>query len=516
MSTEREYIVTLHNAGDATDFIEQMIGSSSVGEIPARSVTVVNERPFSSRNTHYALTDAEAEQLRNDPRVLAVEMLPEERGFEKILFGKSGSQNFHRDQVTINNTMRNWGLYRHTKLSGGYSGTQVTADYTYSQNGSGVDLLVVDSGIIEGHPEWSSTYDGTGPTRLIDFNWASLGVPGTPSSGSIGGYLGDSDGHGSNCASLAAGSQNGFAKGANIYSLRIFSGSTNGGPFLGEIDNSIVYDIVKAFHLAKIAAGNTRPTVCTNSWGYRTTYPFSTMTTRWRGTDYTHGGRNTTYGQVNTYHGVRIPSLDADVSDTIDAGVIMLGAAGNYYHKIDVPGGLDWNNYYSTSTYYHRGSSPTGPIAGGSSMICVGALDNTDVEQKIGFSETGPGVDIYSAGVMTMGAYSNNVYYTPAVQDSRGSGYYLNKLSGTSMATPNVAGVACLMAGMRPNYSHQQIKDWLLELSDKETMTEGTADYTNQRHLQGGLQRVLKWPYVRENPFSASNLVPANGAKIGL
>jgi subtilisin family serine protease len=117
---------------------------------------------------------------------------------------------------------------------------------------------------------------------------------------------------------------------------------------------------------------------------------------------------------------------------------------------------------------------------------------------------------------MTMGAYSNNTYYTPAVQDSRGSGYYLNKLSGTSMATPNVAGVACLMAGMRPNYSHQQIKDWLLELSDKETMTEGTAGYTNQRHLQGGLQRVLKWPYIRENPFSASNLVPANGAKIGL
>jgi len=73
MSTEREYIVTLHNAGDATDFIEQMTGSSSVGDIPVRSVTVVNERPFSSRNTHYALTDAEAEQLRNDPRVLAVE-----------------------------------------------------------------------------------------------------------------------------------------------------------------------------------------------------------------------------------------------------------------------------------------------------------------------------------------------------------------------------------------------------------------------------------------------------------
>ena len=115
-----------------------------------------------------------------------------------------------------------------------------------------------------------------------------------------------------------------------------------------------------------------------------------------------------------------------------------------------------------------------------------------------------------------MAAYANKAYQTSAVPDARNSAYYINKLSGTSMATPNVAGVACLMAGMRPGYNNQQIRDWLLELSDKNTMTEGTAGYTNQRHLQGGLQRVLKWPYTSENPFSVNNLVPKNGAKLGL
>jgi hypothetical protein len=510
MSTEREYIVTLRDKNDATDFITQMTDSSAANPtIPARSVTVVDERPFSDRNTHYALTDAEAEQLRNDPRVLAVAQPPQELGYEKVLHKIQPAQNFHRDSVTINNTMRNWGLYRHSQLNAGYVGDQVTGDYTYNQDGSGVDLILIDSGIFGGHPEWSTTYDGTGPTRLVDFNWASLGVPGTPTSGSIGGYIGDSDGHGSNCASLAAGSHNGMAKGTALYSIRIF-----GGGALGAISDTICFDIVKAFHLAKVAAGNKRPTVCTNSWGWRSNYP-SSCTTFYRGTTYTHTGRNSTYGQVNSLFGIRITALDADVSDCIDTGVIMLGAAGNYYHKIDSPGGLDWDNTVN-GDYYHRGSSPTGPNAVGSSMICVGALDQTSTEQKTTFSETGPGVSIYAAGAMTMGAYSNSAYYTNAVTDSRNASYYLNKLSGTSMATPITAGVACLMADMRPNYTNSQIRDWLIELSDKSTMTEGTAGYTNQRHLQGGLQRVLNWPYNSANPFTTNNLVPTNGAKIGL
>jgi len=510
MSTEREYVVTLRDKNDATDFITQMTDSSAaVDTIPARSVTVIDERPFSDRNTHYALTDAEAEQLRNDPRVLDVARPPQELGYEKVLHKIQPAQNFHRDFVTINNTMRNWGLYRHSQLNAGYVGDQVTGDYTYNQDGSGVDLILIDSGIFGGHPEWSTTYDGTGPTRLVDFNWASLGVPSTPTSGSIGGYIGDSDGHGSNCASLAAGSHNGMAKGTALYSIRIFAGGA-----LGAISDTICFDIVKAFHLAKVAAGNKRPTVCTNSWGWRGSYP-SSCTTFYRGTTYTHTGRNPTYGQVNSLVGVRITALDADVSDCIDAGVIMLGAAGNYYHKIDSPGGLDWDNTVN-GDYYHRGSSPTGPNAVGSSMICVGALDQTSTEQKATFSETGPGVSIYTAGHMTMGAYSNKAYYTSAVADSRNASYYLNKLSGTSMATPITAGVACLMAGMRPNYTNSQIRDWLIELSDKNTMTEGSAGYTNQRHLQGGLQRVLNWPYNSATPFTANKLVPKNGAKIGL
>lgn len=529
MPTEREYIVTLRDKSDATDFITQMTDASfSSAEISNRPVIVVNERPFSDRNTHYALTDDEANALRNDPRVLAVELLPTERGFEKVLLGKNSAQFFQRDNVGISATMRNWGLYRHTKVNTGYSGIQITADYTYSKNGNGVDLVVVDSGIIPGHPEWSTNFDGTGPSRLQEINWHSVtGVPG--SEAPIGGYYQDTYGHGSHCASLAAGSQHGFAKGANIYSLRIFSGYI-GSEYYGEIDSNVVFDIVKAFHLQKPISvnGYRRPTVCTNSWGWRMTYPTSTpMTTTWRGTTYTHVGRNSTYGQVTVNHGVRITSVDADVVDCINAGVIMVGAAGNGRHKIDVPGGIDWNNSYNSyggfGVNYHQGSSPTAPIGSSSingsvlqpSMICVGALDNTPTEQKAIFSDTGPGVDIYAAGVMNIGAYANKAYYTNAVADSRNSGFYLNKISGTSMAAPNVAGVACLMAEMRPEYNNSQIRNWLINLSNKDTLVQGTSmAYSNNRHLQGGQRRVLKWPYNKEQPFVSSGISIRGGAEI--
>lgn len=392
--------------------------------------------------------------------------------------------------------MKNWGLLRCIDATNPFAGgiTSVNGNYTYNLDGTGVDIIVMDSGVEPGHPEFAVNSDGTGGSRVVDFDWASLGVPGTPSSASIGGYLGDSDGHGSHCAGIAAGNTNGWASGASIYSIRIFSGNriTNGAP-LGAIDSDIAYDIVRAFHLAKIAAGNTRPTICTNSWGYRASYSGMQYTV-WRGTQYSATSRSNTYGQVNFQHPYVLNYLDASVDNASAAGVIMVGAAGNYYHKIDVSGGVDYNNYYrynsggyTEDVYYHRGSSPTKA----SSMINVGAIDNSTAERKANFSETGPRVDVYAPGVMIMSAYSSGI------SDPRNSTYKLGKISGTSMACPQVTGLLACVLQARPSMTPTEAKQFLIDYALNNVLQEGSdTSYTSTTYLQGGNNRYLKMPFT--------------------
>jgi subtilisin family serine protease len=397
--------------------------------------------------------------------------------------------------------MKNWGLHRSTNANNPFSSSNaVTASFPYTLDGTGVDIVVIDTGIEADHPEFAVNADGTGGSRVVDFNWASLGVTGVPTSSAIGGYLKDSDGHGSNCASIAAGNTCGWAPGAAIYAIRIFTGyDTKTGTALGAISSDLAFDLVRAFHLAKKAAGNNRPTICTNSWGYRASYTGVT-TTYFRGTLYV--GQSPAYGQIGGQHpyNTNMEYLNTSVNNAVAAGVICVGAAGNYYHKIDVPGGIDYNNYYM-GTYgnyqYHRGQSPTAA----SGMINVGAVDNNlGSERKASFSESGPRVDIYAPGVMIMGAYANKPYQTYAVQDTRKSGSYLNKISGTSQATPQVTGLLACILQARPSMTTAEAKAFLTEHSVKGALTMTGADaFTNTTSIQNGNNRILKTPFTSPN-----------------
>lgn len=87
------------------------------------------------------------------------------------------------------------------------------------------------------------------------------------------------------------------------------------------------------------------------------------------------------------------------------------------------------------------------------SALAVGAVDAADVLAD--FSSTGPAVDggvkpeITAPGVDVLAARSQLV---------RGSGMYTT-MSGTSMATPHVAGTAALVAAAHPDWTAQQIKE---------------------------------------------------------
>lgn len=496
---EREYIITVSDP-KIWDQVWDLFTQGGLGDnfIPQRPVDVINERPFNDFCAHFSLTDAEASELMKDSRFVSVELQADlQEDVKKELTG-TRTNLFDKNSGAISNSMKNWGLLRCTNQSNPFAASlSVNGDYNYNLDGTGVDVIVMDSGVEPDHPEFAVNADGTGGSRVVNFDWSSLGVPGTANAASIGGYLGDADGHGSHCASVSAGNTCGWASGAAIYSIRIFSGSSiKTGQFLGAINSDIAFDLVRAFHLQKIAAGNTRPTICTNSWGYRSSYSGMTYTV-WRGTQYNITSRNSTYGQVNSLHPYVVNYLDASVDNAAAAGVIMVGAAGNYYHKADVSGGQDYNNYYRYSgfedVYYHRGSSPTRA----SSMICVGALDSTLAEQKTTFSETGPRVDIYAPGAAIMAAYANKPYVTSAVPDPRNNSFYLNKIAGTSMACPQVTGLLACLLQARPTLTTTEAKEFLTEHSIKSTIqVSGVENYSNQRSLQGGNNRILKTPFT--------------------
>lgn len=498
----KEYIITVADP-KVWDEVWDTLTKDGLGDnyIPNRAVEVLNERPFNDFCAHFNLTDEEADLIRQDTRFLAVELQADlrpgvEKGFQAVrpLYAYDKSN-------TTTASMKNWGLARGTSSTNPLStASSVTASFPYTLDGTGVDVVVIDTGIEADHPEFAVNADGTGASRVVDFNWASLGVPGVPTSASIGGYLRDSDGHGSNCASIAAGNTCGWASSAAIYAIRIFAGyDTKTGAYLGAINSDLAFDLVRAFHLAKVAAGNTRPTICTNSWGYVASY-IGVSATYFRGTLYT--GQSPAYGQIGSRHpyNTNMEYLNTSVNNAAAAGVICVGAAGNYQHKIDVPGGVDYNNYYM-GTYgnyqYHRGQSPTAA----SSMINVGAVDNNlGNERKASFSESGPRVDIYAPGVMIMGAYANKAYQTYAVQDPRKAGSYLNKISGTSQATPQVTGLLACVLQSRPTMTTAEAKAFLTDYSIKGALTmTGTEAFTNTTSLQNGNNRILKTPFTSPN-----------------
>ena len=79
-----------------------------------------------------------------------------------------------------NNTDKNWGLFRVTEgaplPNWGTNGsfTQTTQTVKTTSSGKNVDVVIVDSHIITDHPEYAVNTDGTGGSRVDQFNWLSL------------------------------------------------------------------------------------------------------------------------------------------------------------------------------------------------------------------------------------------------------------------------------------------------------------------------------------------------------
>ncbi|MFV0164445.1 S8 family serine peptidase [Empedobacter falsenii] len=157
-----------------------------------------------------------------------------------------------------------------------------------------------------------------------------------------------------------------------------------------------------------------------------------------------------------------------------DKGVLLIKAAGNDNENID------------TKIHFPTVYSETG-AAISNNVITVGSNTNNKDELKSGFSNYGkksvdvfaPGSDIYSAIPTRDGEYKSN--------------------SGTSMASPVVAGVAALVWSHYPKLTTQQVKQIILDSVNKN-------DQLKDISVTGGVVDAYKAVQLAEKIYTDKNL----------
>ena len=298
-----------------------------------------------------------------------------------------------------------------------------------------------------------------------------------------------------------------------------------------------MWDYIRQWHNTKpinSETGRRNPTITNNSYGSSVTSNYSGSYTtgnvtrvNYRGVDF-NPGRDLTQAELQA-RGFYAPSLtmsipnyftsrNADMQDAIDDGIIIVASAGNNYWKTVNSTDQDYNNsYYMTYNgfnvvwYLHRG---TGAGAGYAPVINVGATSNDTQEDKAPFSNCGNQVDIYAAGE----AINSSVHARSGdIADPRLSGYNFDKLQGTSMSGPQVAGVLAILAESNQNMNQAEALEWLISNASTDQMQDtGTDDPMDTNSLQGAPNKYLRWKNQRAltgNTYPKNNLKarPASG-----
>jgi len=504
MSETQEYVVTAKTMDDATSLLNDMETEGGNLYIPNRQVEVSQRREI-SRNTHFLITADEADILRNDPRVLAVELLPSAQG---IIAEPHWTQtgNFEKSSI-IDTNDKNWGLYRTIAGSNlatwGTNGsfTQTTQSITTTNSGKNVDVVVVDAHINPNHPEFAVNADGTGGSRVNQYNWfqhsayLALSTTGTYN------YSNISSNHGTHVAGTMAGNTQGWARDANIYNME-FNYAGGNGP-VGDW-SLYIFDYIRAFHLNKPinpATGKRNPTITNHSWGYSygTSITVSSVTSvTYRGVTTAVTGNDAAKKATLEANGVPVPfnsylyrpparytALDADIQDAIAEGIIVVSSAGNSYWNCTTSDTQDWLNTVTASgvgSWYHmQGSSP----AAADNVICVGSVGTTTQEYKSDFSNYGKRVDIWAPGSnIVSGVYDTTAaaeFGVTLVNDPRNSSYKLGSISGTSMSGPQVAGYLACVAEQQPRLKQAEALQHLISNSNTTIGNSGGSwgDYTS-------------------------------------
>jgi subtilisin family serine protease len=249
--------------------------------------------------------------------------------------------------------------------------------------GQGVKVAVLDTGIDAGHPAFTGK-------NIVQKDFTGEGD-------------GDHNGHGTHCA--------GTIFGQPVNGLRI--GVAPG------IDQALIGKVLGAD-----GGGSTEAILQAIQWALDSGANVISMSLGMDFTSYVESLRQGGWGPMATSKGLEAYHLNADLFSSVadlakkkaafSQGNLFIAASGNESRR-------DLNPEYAIAV---------APPAAGEGFCAVGALEQTPAGLQVAFfsnvkvNVAGPGVGIFSAKI--------------------GGG--LTAMSGTSMATPHVAGVACLWA----------------------------------------------------------------------
>ena len=499
---DREYVVTLYRKEDLEQFYNEM---------KLTNFPLVLKRPL-SRNTHYMMTEEQAERLRQDPRVWGVERVDTfkvRRQVNREPYAVTG--NFWKDSQanTVSANDLQWG---HIHCAGnqaqrgkGQFGS-INAGDTYEQvndsvevfsNGKYVDVVIVDDPIGYDGEEWYSPT--TNQTRFVQYQWfnelnsavGSIDDDGqTLPTGTItyGTVAATPEYHGNHVCGTACGQHYGWAREANIYNMAV-TASWPSGQSLGAL---LIFDYLRAFHLNKpinTTTGKRNPTITNHSYGgiYSTNENLLSLAdvsqVIYRGVTYNSsnpGPSGWSENGIATDFGVTFFGVDAfpayssavtaDVEDAIEDGVVIIGASGNDNLLMAEVNDQDWDNRITISgigtIYYHRGAWPNTPDSG---SINVNAISQRADFRRAVFTNYGPGTDVFAPGVNILSAYNSN-----GLNDSKysqGSGNYFYPIDGTSMASPQVCGVIACVAGGKTRFTQDDARKYLNDTNIQNDMT---------------------------------------------
>lgn len=531
MENTTEYVVTLKDKNHLDEFYDDMRQKNCRKKyIPKREINSCKKRNL-SRNTHYYLTAEEAEELKKDRRVLDVvpiqiildtitPLWEQISVWDRSTAISSNYKNWGLKRCTISENINNWGN------SFGQNPQEISSSST-DLNGNNVDIIIVDGHINPQHPEFAVNQNGTGGSRVVQFNWFSLNSvvdeldndnAAIPQSMT---YLYEpyvdvqnsartsDNNHGCHVAGIAAGNTQGWARKSNIYNINPYSTNIN-----GTFNSLILWDYIRAFHREKPInplTGKKNPTICNCSFGYVLRFPFNgsfvtgpITSATYRGTTVTNQ-TGLTYEQLIQQKLYRTPtgstvtvpyyiaSIAADIQDAIEDGIIIIGAAGNESFRVAKSGDVDYNNSLSAqyngfpiNLFYHRGTAP----ASVPSVICVGSVSSVGIESKAESSNCGNRIDLFAPGQHITSSV-NSISGESGANDPRNSNYKIVKISGTSMASPQVAGVVACILERYPNFKQQDVSDYLKATIKKTVLNNQSDDASDTSSLQGSENNML-------------------------
>ena len=509
----KTYVVTLYKHEDLPDFYDEM---------KANGYQVELKRPL-SRNTHYLMTEEQAVELRKDSRVWDVQLTPEELGMtiEKNWYtypneyeiGTSSSPATFWKSGSYNQNSRQWGQHFCSRLgvattpgkgkgTFGVGANGTLNDYvTVYGNGKDVDVVIVDDPVSYDCEEWYSP--STGLTRFVQYQWfnelntyvAAIDDDSqTLPQGTISYYdnAANPEYHGVHVAGTVAGQFYGWANEANIYGLQILGNMPSGH----SLPPLLLFDYLRAFHAHKpLVNGKRLPTISNHSWGYsynlsgdypsgysigdvQYVYDSSTGTTydsnNPNPSGWTIAGLAQDFGVDGTTKlNAPYAALEADCEDAINDGIILVGAAGNNnqlmvdqtdnrYGSVVAIGGSNYPMY--------QGSAPVNSPQ----FISVGAISNYADFRRASFSNYGPKVDIWAPGQNIISAFNSSGF-----SDGKygGAPNYYYSISGTSMASPQVAGILAVYATGKSRFTHQDALRYLTQHNNMESSGRTVMDW---------------------------------------